>query len=199
MTEFEVRDVLKLIGAAYPTQRQRMKDDDVRAMAAVYTAGLLDLDFGRVSAAVNRLVKSSKWIPTIAEIREAAVDVAHGTRRPGGEVWGEVTREARRICGLSEHAVIQDPQLAIPRLADPIAIAAARSMGWDEIRDRRVGDVSTRARFIELYDQLSAREHKEAAIAPNATSNALPSPHRTDEPRAMRELVHGLLPKGESK
>jgi hypothetical protein len=30
--------VLKLIGAAYPAQRQRMSDDDVRAMAAIYTA-----------------------------------------------------------------------------------------------------------------------------------------------------------------
>lgn len=197
MTELEVRGVLKLLAAAYPTQRQRMTNDDVRAMAAVYTAGLLDLDAERVAAAVNRLVKSSRWIPTIAEIREAAVDVAHGERRAGGEAWGEVTREARRICGLSESDVIRDPELAKPRLADPIAIAAARSIGWDEIRDRRIGDVSTRARFIELYDQVAAREHKEAAIAPGATSKALPQ--RTTEPRTMRDLVTGLLPEGESK
>jgi hypothetical protein len=189
--ELEVREVLKLIGAAYPTQRQRMSNDDVRAMAAVYTAGLLDLDFGRVRAAVDRLVKSSKWIPTIAEIREAAVDVAHGTRVPGGEAWGKCLAMIRRY-GSHRHPGADFP------VDDPILLATISSFSW---RDLCHGDnaAADRARFIELYDQLAKGERKEAAIAPNATSKALPSPHRTEEPRAMRELVHGLLPTGESR
>ena len=197
MTPDQTKDTLRMLAAAYPAQRQRMTTDDVRAMVAVYIAGLADLDYDRVRAAVDRLVKSSRFIPTIAEIREAAVDVAHGARRGGLEAWGEVTREARRICGLSEHDVIRDPQLARPRLTDPVAIEAARSIGWDEIRDRRVGDVSTRARFIDLYDQLAQGERKDAAIAHGATSRALPQ--RTTEQRRIGELVPGLLSQGGSK
>lgn len=199
MTTHEVDQVLKLIAASYPSQRQRMSNDDVRAMAAAYRAGLLDLDSARVRTAVDRLVKSSRFMPSIAEIRAAVVEVEHGARRGGLEAWADVTREARRICALSEHDVIRDPSLAKPQLDDQIAIAAARTLGWDEIRDRRVGDVSTRARFIELYDQLSAREHKEAAIALGATSRALPQ--RTTEARRIGDIetVRGLLPEGESK
>jgi hypothetical protein len=191
MIEDECIEVLKLIGAAYPTQRQRMSNDDVRAMAAVYTAGLLDLDHERVRAAVNRLVKASRFMPTIAEIREAAVDAAHGARAPGGEAWGRCLGLIRRY---GSH---RWPGIDF-ELTDPVLLATIRALGWLDLcaSDNPHAD---RARFIELYDQLALRERKEAAIAPGATSKALPQPQRTTEPRSMRELMTGLLPQGESR
>lgn len=189
MTEPEVRDVLKLIAAAYPTQRQRMSNDDVRAMAAVYTAGLLDLDYDRVNAAVNRLVKASKWIPTIAEIREAAVDVAHGARAPGGQAWGQCLALVRKY-GLPRWPGIDF------EVADPVLRATIRALGWADLCNSE-NPAADRARFIELYDQLAQGERKEAAIAPGATSRALPQ--RTTEQRRIGELVPGLLPEGGSR
>lgn len=187
MTELEVRDVLKLLAAAYPTQRQRMSNDDVRGMAAIYTAGLLDLDAARVRAAVDRLVKSSRFIPTIAELREAAVDVAHGARAPGGEAWGRCLGLIRRY---GSH---RWPGIDF-EVADPALLATIRALGWAELcgSDNAAAD---RARFIELYDQLAKSERKEAAIAPGATSRALPQ--RTTEPRAIGVLLPGLLPEGD--
>lgn len=189
MTPGECRDVLKLIGAAYPAQRQRMSGDDVRAMASVYTAGLLDLDFDRVRAAVDRLVKGSRFMPTIAEIREAAVDVAHGTRLPGGDAWGRCLRMIRRY-GSHRHPGVDFP------VDDPALLATIRSLGWLGLCQSN-NPQADRARFIELYDQLAKGERKEAAIASSATSALLPQKTST-EPRAMRELVAGLLPEGES-
>lgn len=198
MTELEVRSVLKLLAAAYPTQRQRMTNDDVRAMAAIYTAGLLDLDLERATAAVNRLVKSSRWIPTIAEIRAAAVDVGHGGRTPGGEAWGMARK-------LSSYRFSDDLEELDPLLRR--TLQALGMIKWRELwrRDETIrqwavctgdNEVADRARFIELYDQLSQDERKEAAIAPGAISKALPQ--RTQGPRALRELVTGLLPEGEA-
>ncbi len=189
MTELEVRDVLKLIAAAYPTQRQRMSNDDVRAMAAVYTAGLLDLDRDRVRAAIDRLVKSSRFIPTIAEIREAAVDVAHGARAPGGEAWG------RCLAMIGRYGSHRLPGIDF-EVSDPALLATIRALGWSALcnSDNQHAD---RARFVELYDQLAKGERKEAAIAPGATSRALPQ--RTTEQRRIGELMTGLLPEGESR
>lgn len=187
MTAEQTTTILRMLAAAYPTQRQRMSRDDVRAMAAVYIAGLADLDADRVRAAVNRLVKASKWIPTIAEIREAAVDVAHGARRPGGDAWGRCLALIRRY---GSH---RWPGIDF-EVDDPLLLATIRALGWYELcaSDNPHAD---RARFIELYDQLAAGERKEAAIAPGATSPALPQ--RTTEPRPLGELVVGLLPQGE--
>jgi hypothetical protein len=187
VTPAEGGEVLKLLAAAYPTQRQRMSRDDARAMAAVYIAGLADLDAARTRAAVGRLVKSSRYIPTIAEIRGAAVDVAHGSRMAGGAAWGECLRLIRRYGSHrwpgSDFTV-----------SDPVLLATIRALGWPDLcqSDNAHAD---RARFIELYDQLAAGERKEAAIAPGATSRALPQ--RITEPRAIGELVPGLLPEGE--
>jgi len=182
-------EILRLIGASYPTQRQRMTREDARAMAAAYTAGLLDLDFERARAAVNRLVKASKWIPTIAEIREAAVDVAHGSRAPGGEAWGQCLKLIRRY---GSH---RWPGIDF-EVGDPVLLATIRALGWLDLcqSDNPHAD---RARFIELYDQLAQGERKEAAIAPGATSRALPQ--RTTEQRRISELVPGLLPEGGSR
>jgi hypothetical protein len=181
--------MLRLLAAAYPAQRQRMSADDVRAMAAVYIAGLADLDHDRVRAAVDRLVKSSRFIPTIAEVREAAVDVAHGARAPGGDAWGRCLRLIRRY---GSH---RWPGIDF-EVGDPVLLATIRALGWADLcnSDNAAAD---RARFIELYDQLAQGERKEAAIAPGATSRALPQ--RTTEQRRIGELLTGLLPEGGSK
>ena len=189
MTAAECRDVLKLIGAAYPTQRQRMSHEDVRAMAAVYTAGLLDLDFERVRAAVDRLVKGSRFMPTIAEIREAAVDVVRGPRAPGGEAWGRCLAMIRRY-GSHRHPGVD---FAVD---DPALLSTIGSLGWLDLCQSN-NPHADRARFIELYDELAKGDRKEAAIASTAPPVALPP--RTTEPRAMRELVTGLMPAGESR
>ena len=189
MTSGECREVLRLIGAAYPAQRQRMSNDDVRAMAAVYAAGLADLELGRVRAAVERLVKSSRWMPTLAEIREAAVEVAHGASIPGGQAWGRCLALIRRY-GAHRHPGIDFS------LDDPLLHATIRAFGWPDLC-QSTNLHADRARFIELYDELVKGERKEAAIASNATSKALPQRTHT-EPRSMHELVSGLLPAGEA-
>ena len=73
--------------------------------------------------------------------------------------------------------------------------ATIRTFGWLDVC-HSANQPADRARFIKLYNELARSERKEAAIAPNATSTALP--HQTNtEPRSMRELLHGLLPTGE--
>lgn len=78
---------------------------------------------------------------------------------------------------------------------DPLLHSTIRAFGWLDLC-QSTNPHADRARFIELYDELAKGERKEAAIAPNATSKALPQRTNT-EPRTMHELVLGLLPTGE--
>jgi hypothetical protein len=137
---------------------------------------------------------TSKFLPTIAEIRAAAVEMAHGARRLGGEAWGDVGSEIRRVGAYGE-----------PQFTDPVAAECVRLMGW---RNLCLGtnDAADRARFVELYDGLAVRARAdqvagEALALPKPQSQpvrALPAawtPHQGG-PAKLESTGRGMSPVG---
>lgn len=166
MTSIEASKVVLMLMAAFP-QGERQSDETIR----MYEELILDLDFNVAKAAVIRLIQSSKFLPSIAEVRLAARDVTTGLRRTGLEAWGDVTRAIRQV-----------GSYRVPAFADPLVAEAVRSMGWLELC---LGDNESalRARFVDAYDAMSRREHSEAAIA---------EPLRLKAPSAGEGLVAPL-------
>lgn len=176
MTDLQAKKLIACMAVCFPTSK--LDEDGI----AVYVRMILDLEYDAANAAIARLIGTSKFTPTIAEIREAALAVESGEQRPGGHAWGEVCREAQRICNLSEAEICRDRSLAKPRIADPVAVEAARSLGWSAIRNRLASDeVATRARFIELYDKLAATNRR------TQLTEGLPSVQRYRALQAQRE------------
>jgi len=66
------------------------------ATSKVYERMLADLDYTAADAAMERLIATSMFLPTVAEIREATLAIRTGEVRPGGDAWGEVTRAIKR-------------------------------------------------------------------------------------------------------
>ena len=170
MQRGEAAKLVAMLSAAY-------RDAPIsEATAEVYEAMLADLDFAAGQQAVQRLICSSKWLPTVAEIRAAAADVRHGPVRAGGEAWGDVVEAIRRV-GSYRPA---------PTFADPMVNDCVKFMGW---RDLCLGtnEAADRAKFVSLYDSLAGRERAGivAGALPEAprgfalpamTTLALPSP-----------------------
>jgi len=71
MNRSELARVVALLSAAYPNAQISV------ATSEVYEEFLADLEARHVLAAVRRLVNISKFLPTIAEIRETARDELH--------------------------------------------------------------------------------------------------------------------------
>lgn len=88
MTDKEITRLLAVLEGAYP--RQNIEDKTIKA----YTALLRDLDFELASKAVAEHIRESKWFPTVAEIRERCVEMAHYL--PTSEVAMELIRMAVR-------------------------------------------------------------------------------------------------------
>lgn len=179
--------IVKQVLGAYPAQRQRMSADDVIGLTVSWVQELADVDEPAGKRALSRLLRSSRFLPTIAEFREACVDGgAGGGRKNGGQAWGEIVALIRRY---GSHRVPgRDFQIA-----DPLVEQVIRAMHWPElcVSENAVAD---RARCIELYDQLATAARKEAAIAPGAGVKQLPN----GAPRGIRELVAEILPDGDS-
>lgn len=139
MKKADVAELVVMLSMAFP--RPVMKDGTMR----IYERMLLDLDRDLAHKACARLIASSKWLPTISEIRASAVELEMGACRTGGEAWGDVNDAVRRF-----------GRYANPKLDDPLVAECVRLFGWLSLCDS-TNDVADRARFIELYDQLAAR------------------------------------------
>lgn len=133
--------------------------------AEIYETMLADLDFEQAKQAVLRLSRRIKFLPTIAEVREEATALQLGAPRTGGEAWGDVVLEIRRIGYVGK-----------PEFSDPIVVDIVRRWGWRQLCCEG-SDVADRARFIELYDQLTARHRSNVVtgipLPEHRASNAL--------------------------
>lgn len=150
----------------------------------VYEAQLADLEFSTARRAVDRLTKTSRFMPTIAEIRAMAVEIQHGPRRLGAEAWGDVLGEIRRV-GL----------YGLPRFDDPRVAEAVHLMTW---RGLCLGEneAADRARFVDLYDGLQDRARADAvAGATLPAARGLLAGDRATGP----QLLGQLLPKKGNK
>jgi hypothetical protein len=186
VTNANASEIIKRILGAYPTQRQRLAASDILAMTVAYTAGLIDLDFELACAAVERCSKTSRFIPTIAEIRAEVGEIHAGQRRSGAEAWTDVRR------AISKHGIYQEPVFADPLVADAVA-----SIGWRNICNAPETVAATREDFAKAYDRLAVGTRKLAQMSPGGvTPSQLGG--RTERAAELGAFVAGLLPQGDS-
>lgn len=196
MTPEQTRDLIKFLFAAYPTQRQKMRDEDAKAMFHAYSIGLADLDATATLAALKRIVLSDRWIPTIADIRAAVGVVMHGEQSIAIEQWGEVLRRQRKF-GQSRPPGVENH----PPFEDPITAQVVAAMTWFELCASK-SSAADRARFIEAYEQMQLQERRQAQLSAGGTSSVLPVKsqisieQREHGERGLGDIVAGMLPKG---
>lgn len=167
MTVDDAIQAVKLILASYPSQRQRMSEEDTRGMYSAYTAGLADLPFDIVRIGITRLVKSSKWMPTIAEIRGAAVTARDGRAREGAEGWGDA------LTAIGKYGQNRVPGKDF-EFADPLVDRVIHAIGWRELCVSEF-QPADRKRFIELYEQLAEHDAIDRVSGMPAPKQQLPS------------------------
>lgn len=155
MRKSEVAELVAMLIASFPSS----KADD--KTSAVYERMLLDLDHHAALDAIERLIATSRFLPTIAEIRETALVASAGEVKRGGEAWGEVQRLLARYGAKRYDLGWKAP------IADPVAAQVVAALGWVALcySENQVAD---RARFIDLYDQIAARDRRGQVSAPVA-------------------------------
>lgn len=139
MTESEGLRIMAMLRGVWGS-RQKLDD----AAVALWPRLLADLPFRDVDAAVTRLAKTSKWLPTVAEIRaEVAEDKCS---LPEPEVaWGHVLK------AVSKFGSYQAPAFEFDEVKRAVEV-----LGWQNIcLDENVA--ATRARFTDAYRAIRER------------------------------------------
>jgi hypothetical protein len=153
----EVTEIVMTLLAAYPNRDMSAHTSDV------YERSLRDLDRDVAHAAVERLIRTCRFLPSIAEIREACEVTQHGHRRTGEEAWADAMKAVRYV----------GQYRPMPRFRDPIVTEALKLWGsWEDFAscDHSAAD---RARFIQLYDELAKRTREQAVAGSLPTGGGL--------------------------
>lgn len=164
-----VRDVLKRNGCTEPAQvieaigelaamygPQHMPPD----RAALYAKHLADLDPAALAQAVSDLIRSSKWPPSVAEIRERvtarALDCAGLAGSPEA-AWEEVLSKVRSI-GIRRLPGVATEHGPPVEFSDPITVKIVDVHTWRTLGNATDGQLPSERRvFIDRYKAQSAR------------------------------------------
>lgn len=157
MKRSESAELVMTLLAAYPAAKT------TASTSQVYETMLSDLDVKEARGAVMKLIATSRFLPTIAEIRSAAAEQTLGPVRSGADAWLDVVSEIRRI-----------GQYSAPVFTDALVESLVRRWGWNTLCV--TGTDADRARFIEAYDAL-ARQARTIEVTGRALSPA-PEPAR---------------------
>jgi hypothetical protein len=154
MNRQEASRIVAVIIAACPAQSGRLDAGRASSMVDTYASLLADLSYEQVNAAVTVLLQTRTWMPSVADIRGTALELARGPVRPGGEAWGSVLR------AISEQGVYRTPGDDFV-FRDAITARCVSALGWTVLCNSE-NQAADRARFIELYDRLASQSLREA-------------------------------------
>lgn len=169
MTKAETIKLLAILRAAYPNQTITEETVDV------YCGMLADLDAEDATKGVKALLAESRFFPTIAEIRTAALrnDAAADT---GELAWGEVMAAVKR-CGI----------YGLPEWSSETVQRAVRAIGWEQICQCQMSDLNTlRAQFIRMFSAYHG--HAERARNIGSLRGETPPPAFPTDADGMRKL-----------
>lgn len=157
----------------FPAQVQRLpKISDILAMLLIaypnapvtpgtfplYERMLSDLPVEALETAVLQWIATSKFFPTVAELRECAFRLAADCyQHPSpAEAYGLVVAEIRRIGIYGQ-----------PKFQSDLVAKTVKYMGWREICSSEEPQI-VRAQFLKMYEQLQQREIEDAKLIPAA-------------------------------
>ena len=90
MTKKETIGLFGILIAAYPNFDKFKDDSQVEGMVNMWATLFSDDDSAIVGLAVKKHIMTSKWPPSVAEIREIMADITHPDLIPPDQAWAAV-------------------------------------------------------------------------------------------------------------
>lgn len=143
----EIAKVVATYLAAFP--QSKLTD----AGLLVYVEALQQLDIATIKAALSKLMRTSKFFPSVAEIYEQAEAMTRHVKQDeqstAAEAWGEVMGFAK------SKGIYQSWDYSRPEIKEAVKIFGGR----EELCMLEMDNVGVaRAQFMKIYDALMARK-----------------------------------------
>lgn len=145
MTKQEFAAFASALKTYYP--REQLLPNE-QAMKLWYQE-LADIPMQIAEAALRKWVSTSKWSPTIADIREMTVDVKRGDAPDWSEGWMKVNLAIKRYGRYRQAEAMES--------LDPITRKAVKNLGFQNLCDTEDIGYYTR-RFQQIFEAEAKRE-----------------------------------------
>ena len=114
-----------------------------------------DTEYGTMQIAIRKLLFENKFAPTIAEIRQALVDVTVHKSINNADAWEEVQRAIKKFGSYREKEALTSLSATTKRVVKAMGFKTL-CLSEDQMADR--------AHFLKMHSQVSEREQKDALI-----------------------------------
>jgi hypothetical protein len=142
--------VMRQLFSAYPNTAAGAET------VAMYVRLLADIPPASLQMVVDQAIATSKFLPTIAELRDTYHGLNTTNRLTWADGWDMVQREIRRI-----------GSYGIPCFGDELTARVVKSMGWRTLCMSENASTD-RAQFRDMYNALAARDEGDRKLLPQA-------------------------------
>lgn len=188
MNKTDAAKLVSVVCAAYPNFDKFNNPDEVRATVNLWAMMFEGDDGALVGLAVKKHIATSKWPPSVAEIRENMLEMTAPDLIPPDRAWEDVAALFPEVSMFAERDQYEC------RLA-PLVCRAVDAIGWRHLlsmhRDASIGEKAgmDRVAFIQQYTPMYERE-KHRAMTPGGINAQIDH---------IRELKAAELPQPEPK
>lgn len=161
MTREQCKDILVMLKACYPTFKLEItnKLGEDTEECKYWIASIMDLEFSKAFIAAQQLTKTSKWPPSIAEIRAAYTELLLPDLVDAEQAWGMV------IGAISKYGGIHSSDKAMASLPRQVQEAVKWIGGISAICKADNPEVM-RGQFTRTMDAVNKRLTKELSLGP---------------------------------
>lgn len=150
MTKTEFSKITAAMNTYYPKE----KPFPNAAAIQLWYEEFKELPYEDVVAALRRHVNTSRWCPTIAELKEAIVVNTAG-EKDWGEAWDECCRAVRRFGMYQEEAALDS--------MSPLTRQIVKRLGYRDLCTSE-NQMQDRANFRLIFEQVASNEYERAAL-----------------------------------
>jgi len=186
-------DAAKLVGiiiTAYPNADKFNGDKDAITNAVnLWASVFADDDVRLVGIAVQKHIATSKWVPSVAELREIMTEITRPDLIPTDEAWLMVDNWLHSTGEYDDNSEYVFPTI----IAETVRACGGKSGLWALIRQqysysRKAG--LDKLTFIQLYEPRYQRE-KERAMLPSRVLSDITAVQRQIENPEYKKLENG--------
>lgn len=139
MQDQEIINLVTIAFASFPN----MQEKDPEPVIKVWKMLLNDMPYQLAERALAKVLMTTKFFPTVADIRETAMAFATKELKPPDEAWLEVLEKVNRYI--------------TPAYSSPEIHEAVRTVGYLNICDSENIGVE-RAHFLKIYEAIMKRK-----------------------------------------
>ena len=150
MTKQEFAKIAAAINTYYPKEKPFPNG----AAIQLWYEEFKDSAYEDVVLALRRHVNTSRWCPTIAELKQALVENTAGAK-DWGEHWKEAVNAIHRYGRYREEEALDS--------MDPMTREVVKRLGYKDLC-RSENQMADRANFRKVFEQVADNEYNKAAL-----------------------------------